>query len=60
MLKSPVIADEVVSTLHLDQDPEFALGDKYKGAPAAARDALIDKVVEISRSGGLAKPCCSM
>lgn len=45
VLKSPVIADEVVSKLHLDVDPDFALGEKYKGAPAAARDALIDRVV---------------
>lgn len=43
VLKSPVVADAVVSSLRLDKDPEYAAKDNKAGA--SARDALIDRVV---------------
>jgi capsular exopolysaccharide synthesis family protein len=47
VVKSPSLADEVITSLHLDEDPDYALKDKErKLEPALQRDALIDHVVK--------------
>ena len=46
VVKSPSLADEVISSLHLDQDPEYALKGKDRTlAPELQRDALLDHVI---------------
>jgi succinoglycan biosynthesis transport protein ExoP len=44
VLRSPATADEVIKTLRLDQDPEFAVKGKFTD-PALIHDALVDRVV---------------
>jgi succinoglycan biosynthesis transport protein ExoP len=45
VVKSPSLADEVITNLHLDQDPDFALKAKDKSLdPVLQRDALLDRV----------------
>jgi succinoglycan biosynthesis transport protein ExoP len=46
VVKSPSLADEVITSLHLDQDPEYALKGKEKTLePELQRDALLDHVI---------------
>jgi capsular exopolysaccharide synthesis family protein len=50
VIKSPVIASQVVDALHLDKDPEFQPKQAQPNlTPDQARDALIDRVVQYLR-----------
>ena len=47
VLKSPVIAQDVIDSEHLDHDPEFALTPKQRQLdPSLQRDALIDSITK--------------
>lgn len=46
VLRSPVLADDVITKLQLDKDPEFAVSVKGTTDPAVMRDALVDRVMQ--------------